>query len=647
MRRSLYLTCVLVALLATNVSLLVSAQATLGHLHGIIRAASGGPLAGVTVSIARADGLTRTTTSDAKGEFVFRDLPPGAYTITTTLASFGLQRTSVTVTASRTAEVTLTLSPERSRDENRVMPVPTAPAPPPPPRQIGPITGGIVGGLEAAPPAVKAYGSGTGGGVYRPDFNTEAYDKIDDNRWTLVSNRPLSTFSTDVDTASYANVRRFLNQGQLPPKDAVRVEELINYFGYEYPEPSAEAPFSVTTSLGPCPWDPKHQLALIGLQARHIDRGNTPPRNLVFLIDVSGSMMSPNKLPLVKASLAMLARNLTSRDRIALVVYAGAAGLVLPSTSGGDPTAILEALNRLQAGGSTNGAGGITLAYETARHAFIKGGVNRVVLATDGDFNVGVTNQGDLIRMIEENRETGISLSVLGFGMGNLKDSTMEKLADRGNGNYSYIDSLTEAQKVLVDEAGGTLVTVAKDVKLQIEFNPRVVGAYRLVGYENRLLQDQDFNDDKKDAGDMGAGHSVTALYELVPAGEATTLPGVDPLKYQRPAAPTRAAASAELMTVKLRYKKPDGDTSALISVPVTTRAQPTAALGFAAAVAEFGMLLRDSEFKGTASYEQAWTLASQNKGADPHGHRAEFARLVKIAESLNDLKRSRPRSQD
>ena len=351
--------------------------------------------------------------------------------------------------------------------------------------------------------------------------------------------------------------------------------------------------------------------------------------------------MTPVKLPLVKASLAMLARNLTSNDRIAIVVYAGAAGLVLPSTSGADSMTVLEALGRLEAGGSTNGAQGIKLAYQVARDHFIKGGVNRVILATDGDFNVGVTNQGDLIRLIEDNRESGVTLSVLGFGMGNLKDSTMEKLADRGNGNYSYIDSLSEAQKVLVEQAAGTLVTLAKDVKLQVEFNPRLVAAYRLVGYENRQLQDQDFNDDKKDAGDMGAGHSVTALYELAFAGEKLDLPGIDPLKYQQASGLSANASREEAMTVKVRYKKPDGATSALMSVAVPSKSDISPQLGFAAAVAEFGMLLRNSEFKGQASYASASDLAARYKGADDHGHRAEFLRLISAADSVSRVQAS------
>ena len=413
---------------------------------------------------------------------------------------------------------------------------------------------------------------------------------------------------------------------------------MINYFSFDYPQPRDGTPFSVTTAVAEAPWNPRHRLALVGLQGKRIDPGKTPPRNLVFLVDVSGSMQSPNKLPLVKSSLAMLARNLTAKDRMALVVYAGAAGMVLPSTRGDDTATILEALGRLQAGGSTNGAQGLRLAYQTARDAFIPGGVNRVILATDGDFNVGVTNQGDLIRLIEESRESGVMLSVLGYGMGNLKDSTMEKLADKGNGNYAYIDTLAEAQKVLVEQAGGTLVTIAKDVKLQIEFNPKHVAAYRLIGYENRVLQDQDFNDDRKDAGDLGAGHSVTALYEIVPAGVKIDLPGIDPLRYQATPAGGSENHSEELMAVKLRYKQPDAGASQLRTFTVRARRDMAPELGFAAAIAEFGMVLRDSEFKGAASFAQARNLATRFKGSDPHGHRAEFIRLIGLAESLSPL---------
>jgi len=437
--------------------------------------------------------------------------------------------------------------------------------------------------------------------------------------------------------ASYSNVRRFLNAGTLPPADAVRIEELVNYFRFAYGSAQESAPFSVTTEVAACPWNPRHRLALIGLQARTLEVGRTPPRNLVFLLDVSGSMDSPDKLPLVKTAMRMLTDTLTPEDRVAIVVYAGASGLALPSTPGSRKAEIQRAIADLQPGGSTNGAEGIQLAYDVAAQNFVKGGINRVVLATDGDFNVGVTSQGELIRLIEEKREKGVFLSVLGVGTGNVKDSTMEKLADKGNGNYAYLDSLHEARRVLVAEAGATLVTVAKDVKIQVEFNPRAVGAYRLIGYENRVLEQQDFNDDKKDAGEIGAGHTVTALYEIVPPGEPVEGGTVDPLKYQDQPKPNSASTSDELMTVKLRYKQPDGETSRLMSVAVRdSRGELTANLGFASAVAEFGMLLRKSELKAQATWSSAQDLARRFRGSDPDGYRAEFIRLVDLAASLD-----------
>jgi Ca-activated chloride channel homolog len=474
-------------------------------------------------------------------------------------------------------------------------------------------------------------------------FNTEAYDHIEENRFHRVEADPLSTFSVDVDTASYANVRRFLADGELPPAGAVRTEELVNYFRFAYPQPSGTDPFSITTELAECPWNPKHRLALIGLQGREREDRDPAPRNLVFLIDVSGSMMPADKLPLVRKAMRMLTDVLTERDRIAIVVYAGASGLVLPSTPGDQKARIHEALEGLEAGGSTNGASGITLAYQVARNNFIRGGVNRVVLATDGDFNVGVTNESDLVRLIERERESGIFLSVLGVGTGNLKDSTMEKLADKGNGNYSYLDSLHEARKVLVREAGGTLETIAKDVKIQVEFNPREVAAYRLIGYENRLLNHQDFNNDKKDAGEIGAGHSVTALYEIVPAGVTVDTLGVDALKYQREPREARAAGSGELLTVKVRYKAPDGDTSRLLSRVLTNnRVAMTANLGFASAVAEFGMLLRESPSRGQASFQSASARARKFLGDDEEGYRGEFIRLVERAATLGQRESGR-----
>ena len=476
--------------------------------------------------------------------------------------------------------------------------------------------------------------------------NAEQYEHIDENPFLEVARAPLSTFSIDVDTASYSNTRRFLKEGQLPPKDAVRIEELINYFSYDYPQPVGEAPFSVTAEISEAPWNPRHRLVHIGLQGKRIPMENMPPANLVFLLDVSGSMNDPRKLPLVKTAMRTLAEQLTARDRVAMVVYAGSSGLVLPSTPGDRKGDILSAIDRLEAGGSTNGGQGIELAYRTAQENFIQGGVNRVILATDGDFNVGVTSEGDLVRLIEEKRQGGVFLSVLGFGTGNIKDSTMEKLADRGNGNYAYIDSLGEARKVLGEQIGGTLFTIAKDVKIQVEFNPKQAAAYRLIGYENRLLRDRDFNDDTKDAGEIGAGHTVTALYEVVPFGQKFENPGVDPLKYQQPVKPSEMANSNELMTVKLRYKEPTQDQSKLVSVSLAdSRAKLGAAsqnFKFASAVAAFGMLLRDSKYKADADYNKVLELARSSVGPDLQGYRSEFIELVEAARTLSSQRASR-----
>ncbi|HEX8501850.1 MAG TPA: VWA domain-containing protein [Pyrinomonadaceae bacterium] len=468
----------------------------------------------------------------------------------------------------------------------------------------------------------------------------ERYAQIDENPFLDASRAPLSTFSVDVDTASYSNTRRFLSEGRLPPRDAVRIEELVNYFTYEYPQPDGPAPFSVTAEVAECPWDARHRLVHIGLQGRKLSAEDLPPANLVFLVDVSGSMASPDKLPLVKSSLRTLAEQLRPRDRVAVVTYAATTGVALPSTAGDRRDEIVAAVERLRTGGSTNGGSGIRLAYRVAQENFIRGGTNRVILATDGDFNVGVTSETELVGLIEEKRRGGVFLSVLGFGGGNLNDSMMEKLADKGNGNYSYIDTPAEADKALGEQVAGTLATIAKDVKIQVEFNPRLVAGYRLIGYENRLLADRDFNDDRKDAGEIGAGHTVTALYEVVPAGERLENPGVDELKYGRPAPPAPGANAAELLTVKLRYKEPDGDESKPLNVGVPdARASfrnASANFKFAAAVAEFGMLLRDSRYKGQSSYDGAAELARASAGPDLRGHRAEFVRLVETARSLS-----------
>ncbi len=473
----------------------------------------------------------------------------------------------------------------------------------------------------------------------KAEFNTEQYGHIVENPFLDATRVPLSTFSIDVDTASYSNTRRFLNEGHLPPADAVRIEELINYFSYDYPQPVGDAPFSVTTEVAQCPWNSAHRLVQIGLQGKRLRRADMPPANLVFLLDVSGSMMEPNKLPLVKTALSMLTEQLTERDRVAIVVYAGNSGLVLPATSGDRKGEILAAINQLEAGGSTNGGAGIQLAYKVATENFLQGGINRVVLATDGDFNVGVTSEGALVRLIEQKRQTGVFLSVLGFGTGNTKDATMEQLADKGNGNYAYIDTAAEARKVFGQQLGGTLATIAKDVKLQLEFNPTHAAAYRLIGYENRLLRDEDFNDDTKDAGEMGAGHTVTALYEVVPFGQQWTNPGVDPLKYQQPAQQSAHANGDELLTIKLRYKDPAADESKLLSVGVADASgawqQASNNFRFASSVAAFGLLLRDSKYKGAANYNGVAALARAATGQDPHGYRTEFVKLVETAQLL------------
>lgn len=480
--------------------------------------------------------------------------------------------------------------------------------------------------------------------VYWPDHNTEAYKRIVENPFMEVANEPLSTFSIDVDTASYANMRRFLTQGQVPPPDSVRIEELVNYFDYDYAPPADKStPFAAHVEVAACPWAPEHRLARIGLKGWEMAAGERPASNLVFLIDVSGSMQPENKLPLLKEALRMLVRQLDERDRIAIVVYAGNSGLVLPSTPGNELEIILGAIDGLESGGSTHGSAGIELAYETAVQNFLPGGTNRVLLCTDGDFNVGTTDEGQLTRLIEEKAKSKVFLTVLGFGMGNLKDATLEMLADKGNGNYGYIDTLNEARKVLVQGLSGTLVTIAKDVKIQVEFNPAQVKAYRLVGYENRVLAAQDFNDDTKDAGEIGAGHTVTALYELVPPGAPTPgAPSVDPLKYQQPVQPGPAAQSGELLTLKLRYKQPEGDTSSLLEFPVRdeakTLAQATPDFRFASAVASFGMILRGSEHKGSSTFESVLDLAQGGLGKDPDGYRGEFVQLVQRAKTLPQI---------
>lgn len=489
---------------------------------------------------------------------------------------------------------------------------------------------------------ISGYGGVAVSDVLYHNFNTEDYDRIYENEFLSVTDNPLSTFSIDVDAASYSNVRRFINNSQLPPADAVRIEEMINYFSYDYPEPEGDDPFSINMEISECPWNKNNKLVHIGLQAKKISTDNLPPSNIVFLIDVSGSMQSPNKLPLLKSAYKLLTNELRENDKVAIVVYAGAAGLVLPSTSGMNKEKIIGAIEQLYAGGSTAGSAGIKLAYETAKENFIEGGNNRVVLATDGDFNIGPSSDSELVRLIEEKREEGIFLTVLGFGMGNYKDSKMEKLADKGNGNYAYIDNILEAKKVLVNEFGGTLFTIAKDVKIQVEFNPAEVKGYRLVGYENRMLNKEDFNDDTKDAGELGAGHTVTALYEIISPDSDYEFPSVDDLKYQKENKAESNYDSGELLTVKFRYKKPDENTSRLIIKVLENDDQDLDETSdnfrFSAAVAEFGMLLRDSEFKANSSFESVKSLAKNSLGEDKFGYRLEFLQLVEKANLLKSV---------
>ena len=611
-----------------------SAQVDRGRIVGVITDTAGAILPGVTVTLSGSE--IRTAVTNERGEFSFDNLLPGKYTVRAMLPGFRELIREVSVPADRALRLTLTM------DVGSLQETITVSAEQPRSVVTNSSPGGTpvavaAGAAVAAPQSARRYDSDD---HLSPRFNNEAYDRIEESGLRRVAKEPLSTFSIDVDTASYANVRRFLTDGALPPADAVRIEELINYFRFDYPQPADSEAFSITTELAPCPWNARHRLALIGIRGREtLDRAPLA-RNLVFLLDVSGSMQPPDKLPLVRNAMRMLVDTLSAQDRIAIVVYAGASGLVLPSTPGDRKEAIHQAIAQLEAGGSTNGAAGIQLAYQVARRHFIRGGVNRVLLATDGDFNVGVTNQDELVRLIEEERESGVFLSVLGVGTGNLKDSTMEKLADKGNGNFAYLDSLHEARKVLVREGGATLTPIAKDVKIQVEFNPAMVEAYRLIGYENRALRNEDFNNDKKDAGEIGEGHAVTALYEIVPAGTKADRPSVDPLRYQQPLVPTRAASSSEVASVKVRYKAPDGDTSRLVTKLLHDSDAPMSAnLAFASAVAEFGMLLRHSEHKGDASYAAVAARARRFRGNDPEGYRAEFIKLADLASALQGLR--------
>jgi Ca-activated chloride channel homolog len=492
---------------------------------------------------------------------------------------------------------------------------------------------------------------GNFGGIqlYEQESSTENYQPIFDNPYMTVKNDPLSTFSSSVDTASYSNVRARLNSGQLPPKDAVRIADMLNYFNYDYSGPKGDEPVAFSLEIAPCPWQPKHNLLRIGLKAKTIDKDKMPPRNLTFLLDTSGSMDAPNRMPLVKQSLRLLVEQLTDKDMVSIVTYAGNAGVAMLPTPGSKKDDILKVIESFNAEGSTNGAGGLTAAYEQAKSSFIKGGVNRVILATDGDFNVGISSDAELVRFIEQQRDTGIYLTVLGYGMGNLKDSKLEQLAHHGNGHYAYIDALDEAKKVFVDQ-GGSLATVAKDVKLQVEFNPTKVSAYRLIGYENRILRNEDFRNDAKDAGDMGSGHTCTALYEIVPVGEKVTVPPVESLKYQTVPTLTDKAKTGEFLTVRMRYKHPETNKASEVEAALAAEAlgkKVSNDFEFAACVASFGMLLRDSEYRGVATYASTLETAEGLLRDKKDSLREEFARMVRVALTVEQAKEKPPVKMD
>jgi Ca-activated chloride channel homolog len=594
-----------------------------GRIEGTVRDSAGVPVANAQVIVV---SRPWTAMSDSLGRFRLADIPAGRYTIQVSAIGYRSHEvTGVSVTAGATTRLDLTLKPSTANEV----------------RVSAEVAKRAEADWRMMSRMVPTVGAAANGQVYpaAEPMNTENYAVIEESRFLPAATNPRSTFSIDVDAASYTNVRRFLTAGQRPPKDAVRIEELLNYFRYDYSEPDGKDRFSVTTDLAVAPWAPEHRLLRIGIKGRSLRTESVPPSNLVFLLDVSGSMQPPNKLPLVKQAFRLLVQELRPQDRVAIVVYAGAAGLVLPSTPGSDKATILAALDRLEAGGSTAGGAGLRLAYETARQHYEQKGNNRVILATDGDFNVGESSDAAMVRLIEERRDQGIFLTVLGFGTGNLKDSRMEQIADKGNGHYAYVDNLNEARRVFVREFAGTLVTIAKDVKIQVEFNPAKVAAYRLVGYENRALRNEDFADDRKDAGELGAGHTVTALYEIVPVGVSLEGTGgdLDDLRYQT-VRPRSGVDGDEWLTAQLRYKEPDGTTSRLLTHRVRVRrpaVEPTGDFRFAAAVAAFGLVLRDSEYRGTATLDQVLQLARGAEGRDADGERAEFVRLVESARSL------------
>jgi Ca-activated chloride channel family protein len=615
-----------------------------GKLEILVKLEDGSFIPGARVTLKDPGNSKRTTISNAHGAAVFTGLPPGKYRVYVDLEGFRAKKPEEVLIADN-RDVSRDITLETSSYTETI--IVSGKAPVIEVRKSSSAAGVLDKESQERHPKNQVQAPPTSDYKYLnypKEANTESYDYIKENAFIDPLKVPLSTFSIDVDTASYSNVRRFLTDLELPPVDAVRIEEMVNYFPYDYPLPRKNKAFSITTEISVCPWNPEHHLVLVGLKGKDIEPENLPPSNLVFLVDVSGSMDEPEKLPLLIESFKLLTHELQPRDRVAIAVYAGSAGLVLPSTPGNDKKTIIRALDRLRAGGSTAGGEGIILAYDIAEKNFLKEGNNRVILATDGDFNVGPSSDSEMERLIEEKRKKGIFLTVLGFGMGNYKDSKMEKIADKGNGNYFYIDSILEANKVLVNDLRKTLFTIAKDVKIQVEFNPVRVKSYRLLGYENRLMAAEDFEDDTKDAGEIGAGHTVTALYEIVPWSKGEKPNKTYELRYLQPQIKTEAFNSTEWMNVKIRYKKPGGTKSTLLTrplkKPVTPLKKASANLRFASSAAEFGLLLRNSPNKGKASFKSILDRASGALGNDQYGYRKEFLKLVKIA---GDLKKESP----
>jgi len=619
-----------VMLFLLTFSIIVFAQTT-GKIKGRITDSQNNPLQGAQISIA---STAWGAQSDESGYYVINGVGAGSYSIKCELKGYVSEEVkNVRIRSGQTAVQDFKLK-KQSIDIGKVEDKGIKKD-----KAANEKKENVMYEMDAmAAPSVSGMGIQSFEAGDFAGMNTEEYSTITENNFKKVKDTPVSTFSIDVDAASYANMRRFINQNQMPYRDAVRIEEMINYFDYDYKYPDGNVPFAINTEISECPWNKSNRLVHIGLQGKKMEQGSDVKSNFVFLLDVSGSMNDPNKLPLLKKSFSMLVEALKPSDRIAIVVYAGAAGIVLPSTEVSEKKTILDALDKLQAGGSTAGGAGIKLAYDIAEQYLIKDGNNRIILATDGDFNVGVSSTSELVKMMEEKRNKGIFLTILGFGMGNYKDGRMEEMADKGNGNYFYIDNILEAKKVLVTELAGTMYTIAKDVKIQIEFNPAKIESYRLIGYENRLLNKEDFDDDKKDAGELGAGHTVTALYEIVPMTGGVQDSRGD-LKYQSVSTKKDAYTTDEIMNIKLRYKEPKEDQSKLIEHPLKDSnvklEKSSENFRFSAAVAEFGMLLRESEFKKDSSYEQVLELAKGSLGKDDFGYRAEFIQLVEKAKLL------------